>query len=82
MASTINPLRTAYHILFESTQRPREFIDNSPQVRGPPAEIPNPILAGPNGLIPIGNPPIEVGGFAPHLNEWVPTGKHPLKDPP
>ena len=41
-----------------------------------------PDLAGPNGLLPTRNPPIEVGGFAPHLNEWVPTGKHPLKDPP
>ncbi len=30
-----------------------------------------PYFEGPNGLFPAGNPSIEVGGFAPHLNRWV-----------
>ncbi len=28
-------------------------------------------LGGPHGVLPPGNPSIEVGGFAPHLNSWV-----------
>ena len=79
MASTINPLRTAYHILFESTQRPREFIDNSPKVRGPLAEIPNPIWRVQTASSPYETHPLKWGASRPTSMNGFPRGSTRLR---